>query len=251
MQRWLATKFIFFPTKMIAFYPTEWQLKFEEVFFKNADGQVLHGWYFPGGAPNRTLIYYHGNAGNIGDRLPKIRKLYGIGMNIFLFDYRGYGGSEGRPSIDGLVADSLTAYRYVLSREDVDPNHIILYGESLGGAMALEVAVQERYKAIILEGTFTSVKEMAKSAYPFLPAMLAPDIYRNINLIRELHEPLLLLHGTEDRTVPYFMSEKLYQAAPQPKRFVSFEGCDHSNLHELKSQQYVQAIQEFLAQSGQ
>ncbi len=247
----LAVKFIFFPEKVIELYPTQWELTFEEILFESPDGLKLHGWFFPGGPPNRTLIYFHGNAGNIGDRLPKIKKLHGLGMNVFLFDYRGYGGSEGKPSLTGAVDDSLAAYRWVVARPDVDPNHIILYGESLGGALALEVARQERHAAVILESTFTSVRDMAKSFYRLIPRFLVPDVYRSIDTIRQVHEPILILHGLRDGVVPHTMGKRLYEAAPQPKRFVLFPEATHSDIHEVGHEEYIRAIDEFLSGIGE
>ncbi len=249
MLTWLAIKFIFFPDKLVSLYPQEWDLKFEEVFVESTDGLKLHGWFFPGGPPNRTLIFYHGNAGNIGDRLPKIKLLHGLGMNVFIFDYRGYGGSEGSPSLNGVVGDSIAAYEYVLSRSDIDPNHIILYGESLGGAMAVQVAAKKKYAALILDSTFTSIKDMAKSAYSIISG-LAPDVYRSIDLIKELHEPLLIMHGKEDNVVPYHMGKILYEAAPHPKRMVTFEGTEHGGIH-ADAEKYIESLDKFLSEIGQ
>lgn len=248
---WMADRLLFFPEKTIEFYPGQWNLNFEEVMFRSDDGTALHGWFLPGGAPNRTLIYYHGNAGNMGDRLPKLRKLHGIGMNIFIFDYRGYGGSEGSPELHGVVRDSLAAYRTVLTRDDIDPNHIILYGESLGGAMAIQVGVNEKFAGLILESTFTSLLEMKRKAYPFFPDRLVPNEYRSIDLIRKVHEPLLIMHGTADRTIPFAMGEELYNAAPHPKRFVSFDGADHSDIIDREPEKYVRSVEEFLVEIGE
>lgn len=247
----LASKLVFFPEKTIEFYPGQWNLNFEEVMFRSSDGLAIHGWFMPGGAPNRTLIYYHGNAGNMGDRLPKLRKLHGIGMNLFIFDYRGYGGSEGAPDLHGVVDDSLAAYRYVLSREDIDPNHIVLYGESLGGAMAIQVATQEKLSGLILESTFTSLLDMKRSAYPFFPDRIVPNEYRSLDLIRQVHEPILIMHGTQDRTIPFRMGEELFKAAPHPKRFVAFEGADHSDIIDREPAKYMQSIEEFLVTIGE
>ena len=251
LSHWLADHLVFFPEKTIEFYPGQWDLKFEEVMFSSKDGTALHAWFLPGGAPNRTLIYYHGNAGNMGDRLPKLRRLHGIGMNIFIFDYRGYGGSGGKPCLYGVVEDSLAAYRYVLSRPDVDPTHIILYGESLGGAMAIQVAAQEKLSGLILESTFTSLLDMKKRSYPFFPDRMVPNEYRSIDLIRQVHEPILVIHGTKDRTIPFDMGKKLFIAAPPPKRFVSFEGADHTDIVDREPEKYIQSIEEFLVDIGE
>ena len=250
MMTWLVLKFIFFPSKPIEFWPGQFDLPFEEVNIGSTDDATLHGWFIPGGPPNRTLIYYHGNAGNIGDRLAKLKILHGIGMNIFIFDYRGYGGSIGDLSFQGVVDDSLAAYHYVESREDVDPKHIILYGESLGGAMALKVAQQEEVAAVILESTFTSIKDMARRAYSVL-SPIAPDIYRSIDIIPKIHVPILIMHGTSDKTVPFVMGDMLYKAAPQPKRFVPFEGAEHTNIHEMARDKYIETIDTFMAEIGQ
>jgi hypothetical protein len=248
---WLRKKFIFFPTHTIELYPGQFGLDYEDIHFPSNHRLKLHGWFLPGGPPNRTLIYFHGNAGNVGDRLDQLKLLHGIGMNIFIFDYRGYGISEGELSFDGVTDDSVAAYHYVLSRDDVDPNHIILYGESLGAAMAVHVALQEKHTGLILESPFTSIIDMRSYAYPFLPQGLAPDIYRSIDLIRHIHEPLLILHGDADTVVPFAMGKSLYEEAPPPKRFVPFAGAGHAELHVVATEKYLQAIETFLSEIGE
>lgn len=251
IRQWLANQFMFFPEKTVEYYPGQWDLPFEEVAFRSDHGHTLQGWFLPSKPAHRTILYYHGNAGNRGGRLPKLKKLHGTGSNIFIFDYRGYGGSEGEPTIEGVVEDSLTAYRYLASRSDVMEDHIILYGESLGGAMALQVSEKEKYAGMILESTFTSIRDMARHLYPIVPSGLVLDVYRSIDIIRRVHEPLLVMHGKRDSLIPFRMGEELHAAAPPPKRFVPIEEADHSDIYEVDPVRAVQAVEEFLVEIGE
>jgi hypothetical protein len=249
---WLATKLLFFPVKMISIYPSHYEMAFEEVRFRNDEGLLLHGWFFVGKKPDRTLLFLHGNAGNIGDRVPKIEVLRKIGWNIFIIDYRGYGGSEGSPSIEGLQRDADAAYLWLVTGRDesrIPPERIILWGESLGGVYATDIASREPVGGLILEGTFTSLRDIAAAHYPFVPKVLVPDLYRSIDRIRKIQSPVLILHGTEDETIPHAMGKRLFENAPHPKRFYAVPGAHHNDVYQV-GKEYLSQIEGCLNEAG-
>ncbi len=246
----LAAKFLFFPVKMIEFYPSDLEIPHEEVRLKTDDGLNLHGWFFPGKKPDRTLLYLHGNAGNIGDRLDKIQFLRRLGANIFIFDYRGYGGSEGTPSIDGVLQDTDTAFRFLTQTKKIPNEQIILFGESLGGALAVDLAHRETLAGVILESTFTTLREMAGAVYAFVPSLMVPDALRSLQLIRHIRAPLLIIHGEKDEIVPFEMAERLFQAAPHPKRLYKVVEGHHNDVYLAGKLEYLKAIEKFLSETG-
>ncbi len=249
----IASKFIFFPVKVIEFYPSQLEIPYQDVRFKNETGQTLHGWFFPGKKPEKadhTLLYFHGNAGNIGDRLDKIQLLRKLGWNIFIFDYQGYGGSEGTPTIEGVLTDSMSAFQYLTETKKIPNEQIVLFGESLGGAMAVDIANREIVGAVILESTFTSLAELAQHVYKILPDFAVPDVYRSVELIRHIKAPLLVIHGDEDEVVPFEMGKKLYDAAPHPKKFYAIPKAHHNDTYVVGKLDYLKEIEEFLAAAG-
>lgn len=247
MMEGLAAKFLFFPTKVHQYHPSQMDGPMEDLFFDSTEGLRLHGWFFAGKRNDRTLVYFHGNAGNIGDRVEKIRFLQKIGWNVFAFDYRGYGMSQGSPSIEGVLDDGRAAMRFLTEKIGIPNEQIILFGESLGGAVAVEIAAEEPVAAVILESTFTTLRDLAHSVYRFLPEAAVPDSYRSIDLIRRLKAPVLVIHGTEDEIVPFPMGKKLFESAPHPKRFFSVPNAHHNDVFEVAGKEYLGEIESFLA----
>ncbi len=245
----LTNKLLFFPVKVIGVYPSQLEIPYREGFFNNDDGHRLHGWFFPGKS-DRTLFFLHGNAGNIGDRVDRIRFLSKIGWNIFIFDYRGFGGSEGSPTIKGVIQDSRAALRYLCETLGFQGEQIVLFGESLGGALAIELGSEAPFEAVILESTFTSLHEMAQTAYPFIPQALVPNAFHSVEKIRQLKSPLLVIHGTNDPVVPFSMGKKLFEAAPHPKRFYVVEGAVHNDVYLRGGSDYLKVLEEFLSEIG-
>lgn len=208
-MRPLLNALLFLPSRRILQTPA----RFDDLTIPTADGQRLHGWWVRATAPARgTVLLFHGNAGNIGDRVPHIELLTRAGFNVLAFDYRGYGRSTGRPSEAGTYLDARAALQAV-------PDERVIYlGESLGGAIALELALEHPPAGLILQSAFTSIRHMARLHYPFIPRALVPDAYPSLDRIRELRSPLLVLHGSRDEIVPLMDGEALYEAAPAPKR---------------------------------
>ncbi len=222
---------LYHPERDILQTPTAAGLDFTDVEFVAADGVRLHGWWIP--APQQRLghvLLAHGNAGNIGDRIPHAALLTAHGFDVFLLDYRGYGRSAGRPNEQGTYLDGRAARIALLQQSNVDPNRVFYLGESLGGAVVLELALAHPPAGVILTSTFASIREMARSVLPILRAPLVPDAYPSARRIRSLRSPVLILHGTTDELVPVSHAHTLYDAAPQPKALHLIAGVGHNDL---------------------
>jgi fermentation-respiration switch protein FrsA (DUF1100 family) len=223
---------MYFPEAAIAQTPADAGLPYRELAFNTADGERLYGWWITTSRspPAGHVLFCHGNGGNIGDRLIDAQLLTGAGFNLLLFDYRGYGRSTGRPDEEGTYRDALAARDALVSQPECEPGGVIYLGESLGGAIALELAVQGPPEGLILQSTFTSVRAMARRHYPVIPSGFVPDAYPSIRRIGELRAPLLVLHGDRDEVVPLSQGRELFDAAPEPKQIHAFRGLGHSDL---------------------
>ncbi len=250
--RFMEKTTVFLPTKAVLTTPKNIGLDFEDLFFPSGHQQKLHGWFIPAARPSpntSTLIFMHGNAGNIGDRLEKIFMFHKIGVNVFIFDYRGYGNSEGQPTEEGMYEDAQAAYDYVLNRRDIPSDKIIVYGASLGGAAAVDLATRRDVDALILDSTFTSAADMGKIMVPFVPSFLLKIKLDSIHKIPSCTMPKLFIHSLEDETVPFRFGEKLYREAPAPKEFLKITG-DHNSSHMVSERTYIGGIKAFLRQYG-
>lgn len=226
----LIDMMLFFPTK----YPEgDWEavgLEHEDVWFASADGTRLHGWYCPVESPRAILLFLHGNAGNMATRVEWLSYLRrSLHVATFVFDYRGYGRSEGTPSIAGLLQDARAARAKLRELAGIGDDEMLLMGESIGGALAVNLAADSAPRGLILQSVFTSLREIAAVHYPGFSWIVPKDKLNSYSLISQVHAPLLQSHGTADRIVPYRMAEKLFQAANEPKRFVSIDGADHND----------------------
>ncbi len=243
--RYIERRTIYFPMKDIEITPDAVGLTYEDVYFLTEDRIRLNGWFLPNKNARSVLIFCHGNAGNISHRIEKIQILYNLGLDIFIFDYRGYGRSQGRPSETGLYRDAETAYNYIVSVRNIDPAKIIVFGESLGGAIAIDLANKKKIKALITEGVFSSTRDVARIVYPFLPSFLVSSSFDSASKIRDIHVPKLIIHSLNDEIIPFRLSEKLFELAPQPKRFLKLMGGHNTSF--LDSEElYRSRIAEFL-----
>ena len=250
----LEKRFVFFPRSEIEFTPAETGLEYEDVFFATQDGLTLHGWFVPGAgdqetAPGQTWVWFHGNGGNIGHRVEELALLSErLQVNLFIFDYRGYGRSQGSPSEKGTYLDARAALQYLVERPDVDPQHIIYFGRSLGSAVAVELAVARPPKGMVLVSPFSSVREMAKLAVPFPAAgWLVRNHYPTISRIRDVQVPVLVVHGDLDETVPIAQGRKLFEAANEPKTFRELTGAAHNDTYIAASEAFFGALEQFSA----
>ncbi|MBM4435597.1 MAG: alpha/beta hydrolase, partial [Chloroflexi bacterium] len=219
----------------------------EEVRFTTADGVELNGWWRPGSAGSVSVIVFNGNAGDRSHRAPLAAALAREGLGVLLFDYRGYAGQRGTPSEEGLAADARAAVAYLQGRRDVDAARIAYFGESLGAAVATTLAAERAPAALVLRSPFTSLEDMARLHYPWLPVgPLLVDRYGSMDRVAAVRAPVLVIAGTRDGVVPLSHSHRLFDAARQPKRFVAIDGADHNDLALVAGPQVVAATAEWL-----
>jgi len=226
--RYIERQSIFFPIKEIAAAPREAGLQCEDVYFETSDKKRINGWFVPCERAKYTILFCHGNAGNMGHRLEKILAFHNMGFDVFIFDYRGYGKSVGRPHEAGLYKDAFGAYEYLVKTRKIFAENIILYGESIGGGVAIELARKQKVKALITEDTFSSIKEMSGMACPFIPHFAISNKFDSLSKIRHIDSPKLIIHSTDDEIVPFWMGEKLYDASGPPKKFLKIKGSHNT-----------------------
>lgn len=220
---------------------------FEDCWFSAIDGIRLHGWYLPHPKPRAAVLYLHGNAGNLSHRGPAAQFLRDrFAVSVLVFDYRGYGRSEGVPTVEGILRDARAARRHLARRAEIPEAEVVLLGESLGGAVAVDLAAEDGAGGLILECTFSSLREAAAAHSPKLLAnVLVADKLDSLAKIGRYRGPLLQCHGDGDRTVPFALGRKLFDAANEPKTFVTLPGRDHNDP---RTEEYFQALDRFLGQ---
>jgi fermentation-respiration switch protein FrsA (DUF1100 family) len=243
--------FIFYPQRHLDQVPSDVGLKADEVFFQTSDRTKLHGWYFDHEQKGPVLLFCHGNAGNISHRLGNIKLLLDAGLRVFIFDYRGYGKSGGKPSERGLYRDGLAAYDFLVHQKRIPRNRIVPFGRSLGAAVAVEIALRREVRSLIIESAFTSTKEMAKSIWLFWPiSFLVPPHYDNLSKIPQISVPVLIIHGQQDGIVPFPMGKRLHAAAPMPKHFLPLKGAGHNDTYIIGGSRYFQSLAGFAKKGG-
>ena len=224
LVRYLESVGVFFPSREITVSPSVIGLPWEDVYFKTKDDVTINGWFFKNPQSKSTLIFAHGNAGNMSDRLFKIKFFYDLGLNVFIFDYRGYGKSKGRPSEAGIYLDAQGAYDYLQSLGYVNMSNIILYGASLGGAVIIDLATHRKVALMVVESSITNAQDMAKIYYPFVPSFILSLKFDSIDKVRELSVSKLFIHSPDDQVVPYWIGQRLFEAAGEPKEFLKTQG---------------------------
>jgi fermentation-respiration switch protein FrsA (DUF1100 family) len=243
--------------QFFVYHPEPWQdrdwarlsgLPLEDVWFPAADGARLFGWYVESAATNAVLLWCHGNAGNIINRLDNLKRLYLTGLSVFLFDYRGYGRSQSlRPSEGGLYQDALGAYDYLARTKMSRPERIVLFGRSLGAAVAGELAVQRPAAGLILETPFPSVEAVARYYYGGLPVhWLLGAEFRLVDRLPHLSLPKLIVHGDRDETIPIEFGRQVFDAAIPPKEWYVIRGADHNNTYQVGGDAYFRRLAEFI-----
>ena len=242
--RYIERRSIYFPMKIIETTPSTLDLKFEDIYVTTDNNIKLNGWFVPGSDRADTILFFHGNGGNISHRIEKISMLHKLGLNVFIIDYRGYGKSQGRPSEKGLYMDAEAAYTYLIEK-GIKPDKIILYGESLGAAVAVDLALKKGVKALITENAFTSVKDMTKIIYPFLPAFILESRYDSTVKLRDIDVPKLIIHSSDDEIVPFRLGRKFFEAAAEPKEFLKIRGS-HNTAFLDSEDSYVGGIGRFV-----
>ncbi len=243
--RYLEATVIFHPARQVVMTPKEMKLDYEDVYFLTEDHLRLNGWLIKNPQAKSTVIFFHGNSGNMGDRLGKVGFLHQLGLNVFIIDYRGYGKSEGKPTELGIYQDARAAYDYLLTRPDINPRRIIVYGVSLGGAPAIDLAVQRKLAGLIIDASFSSGADMAHVLYPFIPSFLLNIKFDSLKKIKSVAAPKLFIHSMEDETVHYRLGKKLYDAASSPKSFLKIKGT-HNEAYLESREVYLAGIRNFL-----
>jgi fermentation-respiration switch protein FrsA (DUF1100 family) len=222
----------------------------QDIYFTSEDGVKLHGWFIPAPEAVATLLWFHGNAGNLSHRLDNIQRLMHLNLNIFIFDYRGYGRSEGEPDEQGIYKDSKAAYKTVVGLDSVSPDSLFLFGRSLGGVCAVETALNHPARGLILESVFTSASDMSRKVFPLFPLGWAIRSKLDaIGKIPNLKLPKLVLHGTRDEIVPYDLGRKLFDHAVEPKTFYAIEGAGHNDTYVIGGRDYFNALNRFITET--
>jgi alpha-beta hydrolase superfamily lysophospholipase len=234
--------------KEIKANPFDIRLYFEEIIFKSSDGINLSGWFVPARDHKGVILVLHGNGENISTGLTFIdyfnRRL---GLSVFIFDYRGYGKSEGRPTEKGTYLDARAAWEYLTGAKKVKPQEIIIFGRSLGGSIAAWLAKEVKPRALILDSTFTSIKDIAAEIYPYLPVKKFFKFnYSTIDYLKDIASPVLIIHSSEDDYIPFSHAIKLYNAAKEPRQFLKIMGA-HNNNYIKSGEIYIEGIKSFLS----
>lgn len=248
-------RLIFFPSSVIENTPDELGLAYSDVWLpvstKAGSVKRLHGWWIPAPSPTSdVLLYLHGNGENIGANLEHAHRFHQLGFSVLLIDYRGYGRSEGKfPTEAQVYQDAQVAWDYLVQQRGIKPQHIFLYGHSLGGAIAIDLAVRNPEAAgLIVESSFTSLLDMVdhQGVYSLFPAdLLLSQRFDSLSKIESLQMPLLLIHGTDDQIIPPRMSQVLFDAAIVPKKLFIVPYADHNNVGSVSGEQYFQTVRDF------
>ena len=248
---WAEKRFIFFPELEVLDTPENASLEYEDIYLDTDDGLRLHGWFLPASRwaarSTQTWLWFHGNGGNVGTRVGQLERANSLlGVHQFIFDYRGYGKSEGIPSERGTYLDARAALSYLRKRPGIDPGRIVYFGHSLGAAVAIELAEANPPFGMALLAPFSSIKDMAKLTLPIpFAGWLVGGHYNSVKRIPNVRTPLLVLHGELDEMVPHEQGVRLYQAANRPKRFVTLRGASHNNVQHVAADAMASALLEF------
>ncbi len=238
------------PGRELAATPERLGVAYQDVWLETGDGLAIHGWFVPATEARGTLLFFHGNAGNISHRLDSIRIFHELGLNVLIIDYRGYGQSEGSPSESGLYRDAEAAMAHLIRERETPIEDIILFGRSLGAAVAAQMAI--RYQdvgGLILESAFTSVADMAAELYPIFPArLLVRHRYDALETLQDVSSPVLVVHSPDDEIVPYAHGRRLYEAAPEPKWFLELRG-GHNDGFLRTGDDYSRGLDDFLGEA--
>ena len=240
------SSFIFHPKKEIYTSPLDVNLAYESIFFETQDQVKIHAWWIPSTQSEKTVLFCHGNAGNISYRLETIKLYHRLGVNCFIFDYRGYGRSQGEPTETGTYLDAEAAWNYLVKVKEIKAKNIILHGRSLGGSIAVFLATKVKPSFLIIESTFISIAEVAKVYSSCLPAgWFFGDSYPTYLYLKKIDSPLLIIHSQEDDFIPFAQGKDLYQLAQEPKSFLKIKG-NHNEGFIFSMEIYEQALKTYI-----
>ena len=238
------SKLVYFPSKNVDIDPNAIGLEYESIVFASNDNTKLHAWYIPKKDANTTVLFLHGNGGNISHRLESIKLFNSLGMNVFIFDYRGYGNSEGTANEQNTYDDARSAWDYLLKNKMTSSEDIVIFGRSLGGAIAANLGSTLKPKAIILESTLTTTKEFAADVYPLVPKSLIYFNYETTKYLKNIDYPVLVIHSVDDNIIPFKHGQAVFKNANEPKYFVQIRGSHNYGF--IQSQDiYIAALKRF------
>ena len=238
--------YVFYPQTELEMTPEDLHLNYRNVYFHSKDGERLHGWFFSSDNDAPVILYCHGNACNISNLLEYTGLLMKKDLQVLLFDYRGYGKSTGSPSENGIYMDTQAAYDYLVNKEKIPSDKIVLAGHSIGAAAAIDTATKNHVRSIIIESAFTSTKDMSKKIFPMnLISFLLPANYNNLEKIAKISVPKLFIHGQEDEIVPFEMGKKLFAISMEPKYFYPIKGAGHNDTFVIGGERYFKIIADF------
>ncbi len=242
------SRMVYFPDKQLSNTPEIFGLDYSSVSIATADGETLHGWWVPVPDAKGTVLFFHGNAGNISHRINYLTMFSRLGYNTLLFDYRGYGQSSGTPSESGTYLDAQAAWQHLTVTQKIASEQIVLFGESLGGAVASWLAAREKPGLLVLASTFTSVPALAAQIYPFLPVRwISRFDYNTLESLHSVTCPVFIAHSPQDEIVPFQHGQQLFQAASEPKHFLTLEG-GHNNGFIFMQPTWQRALGAFMDQ---
>jgi fermentation-respiration switch protein FrsA (DUF1100 family) len=210
------------------------------------DGVKLHGWFLSSEATERTILFFHGNAGNLSYRLDMLVAMHALPARVFIVDYRGYGKSEGSPSESGLYADARAAWRFLTDEKGIPPGKIVIFGKSLGGAPACELATEVSPGGLIVQSSFASVPAMARLVFPFMPGFLVTTKMDSLRKVPGIACPKLFIHSKRDEVIPFRQGRALFEAACEPKAFYEVVGAGHNETHLVGGRAYWDRLGAFL-----
>ena len=241
-------RLIYFPDPTLLAKPSDFGLAYEDVWLTAEDSTRLHAWYLHPSEepPEAYVLFLHGNAGNVSFFLEKTAALAKQGLAVLSLDYRGFGLSQGRPNEKGTYLDAAAGYKWLASRPGVTPDRLVIFGYSLGGAVAAELALSFPARALILESTFTSIRDMGREVMPFIPRFLVSPKYETLSKIPRLKMPIFFIHGENDDVVPPAMGQRLYDAYPGPKEQLVVKGAGHTDVDLVGGEAYLRSIEDFI-----
>lgn len=239
-------KLVYFPDRQIEATPKLIGLAYEPVTLSTEDGLRLSAWFVPVEPARGVLLFCHGNAVNISHLLDSVQIFYRLGLSTLVFDYRGYGQSEGTPSEQGTYQDAEAAWRYLVEQQGIELNRIIIYGHSLGGSVASWLGSQHPSAALVIDSSFTSVADVGAAVYRYLPVRLLSRFqYNTRENLQKVRSPVLIIHSREDELIPYSHGLELFRSAPDPKAFLEITG-DHNSGFLTSGSRYTEGLQGFL-----
>jgi len=238
---------VFYPMKDLAVTPADMNIEYEDAYIRTDDDVTIHAWYIPADSSgSQAVLFCHGNAGNISHRLETIEFLHRLGLSVLIFDYHGYGLSSGEPSEQGVYGDARSCYDWLATEKGYAAENIILFGRSLGGAVAIDLASRVPCRALVVESSFTSAADMARRIFPFLPTgLILRYRFDSMSKIDKVNCPVLITHSPDDDLIPFYMGEKLFERAGQPKQFLEISG-GHNERDYMNAAEYKKAFESLI-----